>query len=53
MDAVNANGEIYLSHTKIGGRYALRLAIGNLRTQREDVALAWSLLRDAAAVKRS
>jgi len=48
MDAVNSTGEVYLSHTKLDGKYALRLAIGNLRTQREDVALAWSLLRDAA-----
>jgi len=48
MDAVNSTGEVYLSHTKLDGRYALRLAIGNLRTQREDVALAWTLLRDAA-----
>ena len=31
---VNATGEAFLSHTKIEGRYALRLAIGNLRTQR-------------------
>ena len=45
---VNATGEVLLSHTKIGGRYALRLAIGNLRTQREDVATAWDLLRSSS-----
>ena len=32
LDAVNASGEVFLSHTKLGGRYVLRLAIGNLRT---------------------
>lgn len=46
---VNAGGEIFLSHTKIDGRYALRLAIGNLRTQRSDVEHAWRALREAAA----
>jgi aromatic-L-amino-acid decarboxylase len=42
---VNATGDAFLSHTKIDGRYALRLAIGNLRTQRSDVMAAWDLLR--------
>ena len=50
MHAVNATGEVFISHTKIDGRYALRLAIGNLRTQRADVELAWKLLGAAAAL---
>ncbi len=49
LDAVNASGEAFLSHTKIGERYALRLAIGNIRTTRDDVAAAWALLRREAA----
>lgn len=48
LDGVNASGQVFLSHTKVRDRYALRLAIGNLQTTREDVALAWKLLRDAA-----
>jgi aromatic-L-amino-acid decarboxylase len=48
LDAVNATGDIFISHTKIDGRYALRLAVGNLRTQREDVAAAWRVLREHA-----
>ena len=49
MHAVNATGRAYLSHTKLGGRVVLRLAIGNLRTERRHVAEAWALLREAAA----
>lgn len=49
LDAVNATGEMFISHTKIGGRYALRLAIGNLRTRESDVAAAWSVLQLEAA----
>jgi aromatic-L-amino-acid decarboxylase len=45
MAAVNATGEIFISHTKINGVIALRLAIGNLRTKHEHVARAWELLR--------
>jgi aromatic-L-amino-acid/L-tryptophan decarboxylase len=48
MDSVNATGEVFISHTKIDGRYALRLAIGNLRTQRSDVEHAWSILKREA-----
>ncbi len=45
MDAVNATGEAYLSHSKLDGRVVLRIAIGNERTTRDDVAVAWDLLR--------
>jgi aromatic-L-amino-acid decarboxylase len=45
MEAVNATGDVYLSHTRLDGRIVLRIAIGNERTTRDDVALAWELLR--------
>jgi aromatic-L-amino-acid/L-tryptophan decarboxylase len=48
VEAVNATGEAFISHTKIDGRYAIRLAIGNLRTQRSDVQHAWHLLQRKA-----
>jgi aromatic-L-amino-acid decarboxylase len=49
LATVNASGRVYLSHTKLGEVYALRLAVGNIRTQQEHVAEAWQLLREAAA----
>jgi len=48
IEAVNATGKVFLSSTKLDGRVVLRLSIGNIRTKRDDVALAWRLLRDAA-----
>ncbi len=48
LDAVNADGRIYLSHTKLRGRYTLRLAIGNIRTTEQHVRLAWELLEAKA-----
>jgi aromatic-L-amino-acid decarboxylase len=53
MDAVNATGEAYLSHTRLAGRTVLRLAIGNIRTEERHVRRAWELLREAAASRRS
>jgi aromatic-L-amino-acid decarboxylase len=49
LECVNASGEVFLSHTKLGGRYVLRLAIGQERTREEDVSLAWDVLRREAA----
>jgi aromatic-L-amino-acid decarboxylase len=48
LERVNASGEIFLSHTKLDGRYVLRLAIGNARTTEEDVRHAWDVLRREA-----
>jgi aromatic-L-amino-acid/L-tryptophan decarboxylase len=44
LERANRSGEIFVSHTKLDGRYVLRLAIGNARTTEEDVRLAWEVL---------
>ena len=48
LERVNATGEIFISHTRLDGRYVLRLAIGNARTTEADVARAWEVLRECA-----
>jgi aromatic-L-amino-acid decarboxylase len=48
LEAVNGSGEVYLSHALIGGRYALRLAVGNIRTEEVHVRRAWEILRAEA-----
>jgi aromatic-L-amino-acid decarboxylase len=48
MDAVNRTGEVFLSHTRLAGRFAIRVAIGNLRTEPRHVERAWELLRGEA-----
>jgi aromatic-L-amino-acid decarboxylase len=48
LEAVNARGPVFLSHTRLGGRYVLRVAIGNLRTTSAHVETAWRLLREEA-----
>lgn len=50
LQQVNASGRVFLSHTKVDGRYALRVAIGNGRTRHDDVAEAWRLVQEAAGV---
>jgi aromatic-L-amino-acid decarboxylase len=41
MDAVNASGAAYLTHTLVNGQVALRMAIGSTLTERRHVQAAW------------
>lgn len=43
---INATREIFLSHTKIDGKFILRFAIGNLRTEQRHVERAWEIIKD-------
>ena len=49
LERVNAGGEIFISHAVLNARYALRLAVGQMSTTEDSVAVAWEVLRDAAA----
>ncbi len=50
MNRVNSRGQVFLSHTKLRGRYTIRLAIGNLYTGAEQIAAAWEQLQNELAV---
>jgi aromatic-L-amino-acid decarboxylase len=45
LERANASGELFISHTRLDGRYVLRLAIGSERTTEADVRRAWDLIR--------
>jgi aromatic-L-amino-acid decarboxylase len=49
LDALNASGRIYLTHTRLDGKLTLRMSIGQTNTQRRHVEQAWALIRAAAA----
>lgn len=44
MNALNATGRMFLSHTKLNGQYVLRLVVSHLRTRKEDIEEAKRLL---------
>jgi aromatic-L-amino-acid/L-tryptophan decarboxylase len=48
MHAVNATGEMFISHARLNGRLVLRLAIGHPSTTEADIERAWELLRREA-----
>jgi aromatic-L-amino-acid/L-tryptophan decarboxylase len=48
MEAVNASGQAYLSHTKLHGRTVLRVAVGNIHTEERHLRRAFELLQGEA-----
>ncbi|HET8980228.1 MAG TPA: pyridoxal-dependent decarboxylase, partial [Solirubrobacteraceae bacterium] len=49
LERVNASGEAFLSHAVLGGRYVLRLAVGQMSTTEDDVRRTWDVLRSQLA----
>ena len=45
LDRLNDSGEVFLSHTRLEGRFTLRLAVGHIRTTEAHVRRAWTLLQ--------
>jgi aromatic-L-amino-acid decarboxylase len=48
LERVNAGGEVFLSGTRLNGRFVLRLAAGNARQTEDDVRVAWEVLQRCA-----
>jgi aromatic-L-amino-acid decarboxylase len=51
MDAVNASGKIYITHTRLSGSFCLRVSIGQTYTERRHVESAWQVIREQAAAR--
>ncbi|MFC7563682.1 hypothetical protein ACFQU9_10615 [Actinomadura namibiensis] len=49
MERLNASGDLYLTHTRVGGRVLLRLAVGGPATEERHVRAAWDRIREEAA----
>jgi aromatic-L-amino-acid decarboxylase len=49
MDAINLSGEVFLSHTRLRGRFTIRVALANLRTGDADLDRVWQAIRREAA----
>jgi aromatic-L-amino-acid/L-tryptophan decarboxylase len=45
---VNATRRVHLTHTRLGGRYVIRVVVGQRQTERAHVEELWRLIREAA-----
>ncbi len=49
MDRLNSSGDLYLTHTRLNDRMALRFCVGQTNTQRRHVEQAWKRIQEEAA----
>lgn len=48
LDRLNKSGDLYLTHTKLGGKLTLRMSVGQTRTEQRHVERAWKRIREEA-----
>jgi aromatic-L-amino-acid decarboxylase len=48
LETVNASGRFFLTHTKLDGRFTLRLSVGQTWTEERHVRAVWEAIRRAA-----
>lgn len=46
--AINDDGRLYLTHTRVEGRIAIRFQVGSMQTTEADIDLAFDVIRDLA-----
>lgn len=49
MNAVNATGKAYFTHTKLNGQVVLRMSIGQTNTDEKHIQATWDLIQEMAA----
>jgi len=53
MDRLNRSGDLFLTHTKLNGKFTLRLSIGQMHTQARHVESAWGRIKEEASLTSS
>jgi aromatic-L-amino-acid decarboxylase len=48
MDRLNRSGDLYLTHTRLSGRMALRFCVGQTNTASRHVEHAWKRIQEEA-----
>jgi aromatic-L-amino-acid decarboxylase len=49
MNRLNRSGDLYLTHTKLGGKFTLRFCVGQTNTEERHVERAWKRIQEEAA----
>ncbi|MDY0083927.1 MAG: pyridoxal-dependent decarboxylase, partial [Ignavibacteriaceae bacterium] len=48
LEKINSTGKIFLSHTKLNGKFTIRLTIGSIRQEHRHIENAWELIKSIA-----
>ena len=46
VNEINASGNAYLSHTKLNGKFTIRLSVGSIRVEERHLRKVWNLLNE-------
>jgi aromatic-L-amino-acid/L-tryptophan decarboxylase len=46
LEKINSSGKIFLSHTKLNGKFVIRLTIGSIRQERKHIEEAWQIIKN-------
>jgi aromatic-L-amino-acid/L-tryptophan decarboxylase len=46
MERLNGSGDLYLTHTKLDGKFTLRFCVGQTNTQTRHVERAWQRIQE-------
>ena len=49
LEEINASGKLFLSHTKLNGKFVIRLTIGSIRHEKKHVTGAFNLIKNLAS----
>jgi aromatic-L-amino-acid decarboxylase len=47
LERINSTGKVFMSHTKLNGKFTLRTVISSLRVEEKHIELAWNVIGDA------
>ena len=45
LQRINETGKLFISHTKLNGKFVLRLSVSGIRTEERHVREAWELIQ--------
>ncbi len=48
MENINSSGKVFLSHTKLDGKFTIRMVAAGIRTEEKHVKLAWEIIQQEA-----
>ena len=48
LESLNSTGNMYITHTKLDGKYTIRLVVGQTNVEQRHVEAAWELIQKTA-----
>ncbi|PKL81585.1 MAG: amino acid decarboxylase, partial [Ignavibacteriae bacterium HGW-Ignavibacteriae-3] len=47
INQINLTGKVFITHTKLNGKFTIRLVVSGLRTEEKHIELAWNVIKES------